>query len=130
MLHRSFSLISVAALWLAALLVHASDRTAAGERTALDRYVHKSDTNYSFRLASTTKGDGYTTYQIEMISQAWLTTNEVERPLWQHWLTLVKPDKVSSSIGLLFINGGSHRTNPPAKAEENIVLVAKSTGTV
>ena len=42
----------------------------------------------------------------------------------------MKPDKVSSSIGLLFINGGSHRTNPPSKAEDNIVLVAKSTETV
>src|SRR2546430_16862290 len=104
-------LISTAVLLLAALGIHAApaDRTAVGERTALDRYVHAPDTNYSFRLASTVKGDGYTTYMVDLISQAWLTTNEVARPLWQHWLTIVKPDKVSSSIGLLYINGGSHK---------------------
>lgn len=118
--------------WVAASLhaAPATDRTAVGARTALDRYVKAPDTNYSFRLASTVKGEGYTTYMIDMISQAWLTTNEVARPLWQHWLTLVRPDKVTSDIGLLFIGGGSHRTNPPSKAEANIIQVAKETGTV
>src|SRR5436309_15086497 len=113
-------LSSIALLFISAPQIHAAtaDRTAIGLRTALDRYVHAPDTNYSFRLASTIKEDGYTTYQIDMISQAWLTTNEVERPLWQHWLTLVKPDKVSSSTALLFINGGSHRASPPSKAED------------
>jgi len=124
------SLLLVAACWLTApqTFAAAADRTLAGERTALDRYVKAPDTNYSFRLASTVQGEGYTTYMIDMISQAWLTTNEVARPLWQHWLTLVKPDKVASDIGLLFIGGGSHKTTP--KAESNIVLVAKETGTV
>src|SRR5689334_18557666 len=84
-----------------------ADRTQIGPRPALDRYGKAPDTNYSFRLATTTNGEGYTAYQIDMISQAWLTTNEVARPLWQHWLTVVKPDKVSSTTGLLFINGGS-----------------------
>src|SRR5213593_3165409 len=108
--------LSLALLLLLAsqILSATSDRTAVGPRTALDRYVQAPDTNYSYRLASTIKGDGYTTYQIDMISQKWLTTNEVARPLWQHWLSIVKPDKVSSSIGLLFINGGSHRTNAPS----------------
>src|SRR5205814_9371786 len=108
MFKTSLSFIAAAVWAMAALGAHSApaDRTAVGERTALDRYVHAPDTNYSFRLASTVKGDGYTSYMVDLISQAWLTTNEVARPLWQHWLTIVKPDKVSSSIGLLFINGG------------------------
>ncbi len=121
------------AVWsLAVLRIPAApaDRTALGTRTALDRYVHAPDTNYSFRIANTIKGEGYTAYMIDLISQSWLTTNEVNRPLWQHWLTLVKPDKVSSSTALLFIGGGSNRTNPPARAEANLTLVALSTGTV
>jgi PhoPQ-activated pathogenicity-related protein len=124
------SFLAVGMLLLAPSLSQAADRTAVGGRTALDRYVKAPDTNYSFRLVSTIKGDGYTTYMIDMISQAWLTTNEVNRPLWQHWLTLVKPDKVTSSTGLLFIGGGSHRTNPPSKAEANLIQVARETGTV
>jgi len=129
---RIHSLPLAAVLFLVALTTHAAtpDRTAIGERTALDRYVKAVDTNYTFRLASTVKGDGYTTYMIDMISQAWLTTNEVARPLWQHWLTLVKPDKVSSSTALLFIGGGSHKTNPPSKAEATMIQAAKATDSV
>jgi PhoPQ-activated pathogenicity-related protein len=121
------------AILLATMLSGAAastNRTHLGERTALDRYIQKPDPNYSFQVASRIKGEGYTTYMIEMISQSWLTTNEVNRPLWQHWLTLVKPDEVTSSTGLLFIGGGSHRTNPPSRAEANIILVATNTRTV
>jgi PhoPQ-activated pathogenicity-related protein len=107
-----------------------ADRTLAGERTALDRYVKAPDTNYTFRLAQTTRGEGYTAYHIDLISQAWLTTNEVDRTLWQHWLTIVKPDKVTSSTALLFIGGGANRTNPPSKPEPNMILVATNTQTV
>jgi PhoPQ-activated pathogenicity-related protein len=106
------------------------DRTQAGDRTALDRYVAKADTNYSWRLANTIKGDGYTTFVIDMISQSWLTTNEVNRTLWQHWLTLVVPDKIDSSTALLFIGGGANRTNVPSKSEDNLILVARTTKTI
>jgi PhoPQ-activated pathogenicity-related protein len=126
-LYRSFGVIILVS---AGFCGYSADRTAIGPRTALDRYVHAPDTNYSFRVASTIKGDGYTTYMIDMISQAWLTTNEVDRPRWQHWLTLLKPDKVTSSTALLFIGGGSHRTNPPSGPEANISQVAAETGTV
>src|ERR1043165_1124223 len=121
MFHTSFRcrVLSTIILLLAALHGRSAplDRTAVGERTALDRYVHAPDTNYSFRLANTIKGEGYTTYVIDMTSQSWLTTNEVNRPLWQHWLTLVKPDTLSSSTALLMIGGGANRTNPPTSAD-------------
>src|SRR5262245_7027487 len=107
-----------------------SDRVQAGPRTALDRYVNAMDTNYSFRLAKTIPGEGYTTYQVEMFSQVWLTTNEVNRPLWQHWLTIVKPNRVSSSTALLFIGGGGNSTNPPGQSDKNLLLVATNTQTV
>jgi len=132
MLKRLFSQVCIT-VWLVAALPTSSvaaDRTAVGPRTALDRYVRAPDTNYSYRVASSVKGESSTTYRIDMISQAWLTTNEVERPIWQHWLTIVKPDKVTSSTGLLFITGGSQSTNPPTKVDPNISLLATETGTV
>lgn len=107
-----------------------ADRTEAGERTALDRYVKKPDPHYSFKVAATQKSEGYTTYYIDMISQAWLTTNEVNRPLWQHWLTIVKPDQVTASTALLFIGGGANRTNPPSSPDANLVRVATTTESV
>jgi PhoPQ-activated pathogenicity-related protein len=124
----------MAAVTALALAVHetacAATRTQRGERTALDRYIAKADTNYSFRLAQSIKGEGLTIHYIDMISQSWLTTNEVNRPLWQHWLTIVVPDKVTSSTALLFINGGSTRTNPPSKPDVSLMLAATTTGTV
>src|SRR5690349_25065590 len=45
--------------------------------TALDRYIAKPDTNYSYKLVNTIRGEGHTAYLLEMHSQAWLTTNEV-----------------------------------------------------
>ena len=113
-----------------ACLAASPGRTQRGERTALDRYVAKPDTNYSFRLDHSVKGDGYTTHYIDMISQSWLTTNEVNRNLWQHWLTIVIPDKVTTPTALLFINGGNNRTNAPSKPDASLILGASSIGGV
>src|SRR6185436_9585088 len=44
--------------------------------------------------------------------------------------TIVKPDKLTSTTGLLYIGGGANKMEPPAKAEANIVTIATNTGTV
>src|SRR2546425_3620171 len=113
-----------------ALLASSAERTRLSSQTALDRYVAAPDTNYTWHLVNTVRGEGYTTYIVDMISQAWLTTNEVNRTLWEHWLTIVKPDQLTSTTGLLFIGGGSNKKEPPAKAEANIVTIATNSRTV
>jgi PhoPQ-activated pathogenicity-related protein len=67
---------------------------------------------------------------LEMTSQRWLSEQEVERPLWTHWLTVVRPPQVTSETALLFITGGSHERKPPARAPEWLVTAARDTGTV
>jgi PhoPQ-activated pathogenicity-related protein len=126
----TFTFIATLYLSAAALLASSAGRTQLTPQTALDRYVAAPDTNYTWRLVNTIEGDGYTTCVIEMTSQAWLTTNEVNRALWQHWLTLVKPDTITNSTGLLFIGGGSNKKELPAGADDNLVTIAKTTGTV
>ncbi len=100
------------------------------EQTALDRYVAAPDTNYSYHLVNTIRGEGQTTCVLEMTSQAWLTTNEVDRPLWKHWLTIVRPDAVASSKALLFIGGGANGSPPPKSADGNLVRIALATKSV
>src|SRR5436309_3216401 len=78
---------------------------SAAKQTALDRYVARPDTNFSYKLVNTVAGNGQKTFVLEMTSQAWLTTNEVNRPLWKHWLLIVEPEKITSSKALLFISG-------------------------
>ena len=103
---------------------------AQTEQTALDRYVAAPDTNYSYHLVNTIRGQDQTVYVLEMTSQAWLTTNEVDRPLWKHWLTIVRPDVVASSKALLFITGGANDGRVPKSADGNLIRIALATKSV
>lgn len=99
-------------------------------RTALDRYVAAPDTNYSFRLVQTIKGKGQTTYILAMTSQAWLTPAEVDRPIWEHWVNLVKPDQVEHKQALLFISGGANNGKQPTGVDANLTQIALETKSV
>ena len=68
---------------------------ALAAETALDRYVKKPDPSYRYELVRTTPGEGYTTYTIDLTSQTWRPASDVDRSVWKHWLTIVKPDRVT-----------------------------------
>ncbi len=103
---------------------------AGSQKTALDAYVARPDTNYNYHLVRTVTGQGFTTFVVEMTSQAWLTTNEVDRPLWKHWLVVVRPDQVASSNSLLVISGGANNGQPPKSADGNLAQIALATHSV
>src|SRR5882762_6135030 len=129
------SLFTVLALALACFSTNAKtsiqDYSRAGrDKTALDEYVYAPDTNYSFHVITNTPGKDYTAFLLEMTSQSWLTTNEVNRTLWRHWLTITRPDTVNSSTSLLFIGGGSNEKEAPKEADANMIKVALSTKSV
>ena len=98
--------------------------------TALDDYVAAPDSNYSYSIVGTYSGTDYTTYIIDMTSQKWRDISEVDRPLWHHWLIIVKPDTVLSNTSLLWIDGGSNGGSAPTSADEVMVQMALSTNTV
>src|SRR5262249_56363874 len=62
----------------------AKPQATLSERTALDDYIARPDTNYSYQLVTNYPGQGQTTYILEMTSQPWLTTNKVDRPIWKN----------------------------------------------
>lgn len=100
------------------------------QETALDRYVKAPDAAFKFNLVNTVPGKGYTTYVLDMTSQTWLTTAEVDRPEWKHWVVVVKPDEVKHTTGLLFIGGGNNASKPPAQADAFAVQMAVKTKSV
>ncbi|MFB3904900.1 MAG: PhoPQ-activated pathogenicity-related family protein [Acidobacteriota bacterium] len=102
----------------------------AQPRTALDQYVAAPDPTYRYELAQSMPGEGYTTYVIDMASQSWLTSSEVTAPVWRHWLVVVKPEKVTSRVGLLFIGGGDNGRPAPKTADRMLVSIAQATQTV
>jgi PhoPQ-activated pathogenicity-related protein len=105
--------------------------TASGANlTALDEYVAKPDSNYSFKLVNTVPGEGGTAYVLEMISQQWLTEKEVDKPIWRHWVTIIKPDNVTSDTALLFIAGGSNERPAPDKIDGSFGRIASETKSV
>lgn len=102
----------------------------AAAQTALDRYVAAPDSAYKYDLVSTTPGQGYTTYVVQLTSQQWRTAAEVDQPVWKHWLTIVKPDQVSTETGFLYITGGSNRDRAPAAADPMLPALAQATHSV
>ncbi len=108
----------------------ASSPTTALSTTSLDDYVASPDEAYAFETVQTLPGEGQTTYVLRMTSQRWLTTAEVEDPLWWHWLTVVVPNEVQHNTGLLIIGGGSRRDEAPQAAPDFVTQAALLTGSV
>ena len=107
-----------------------SSLSASAQETALDRYIAKSDPSYSWKVVNTIAGPGFKQYVIDLTSQTWRSAAEVDRPVWKHWLTIVKPDKVAANKALLFIGGGSNRDAPPSAISDRLASFATETQTV
>ena len=102
----------------------------APKKTPLDDYLARPDPTYGWKLVRTIPGDGVTSYVLDLKSQTWRSAPEVDRPVWQHWLTITRPDKVTSDTALLSIGGGRNGRAAPAAAPADAVDRARRTGTV
>src|SRR5271165_526340 len=113
-----------------ALLLFGCATLFAQPQTALDRYVAAKDSVYGWKLVKSIPGEGVRTDVLELTSQTWRTEKDVDRPIWQHWLSITRPDKVSSNTALLFIGGGKNGDPAPAKANPRSVRIATETNSV
>lgn len=116
--------------WVALVLLAAARTLSAADETALDRYIAQPDPAYAWRLDHEEKGDGFTTYVLELTSQSWRTADEVDRPTWKHWLAIVKPDKVTRDTAFLFIGGGANSDKAPSSPYGRSAELARYTGSV
>ncbi|MCU1328264.1 MAG: PhoPQ-activated pathogenicity-related protein [Bryobacterales bacterium] len=78
----------------------------------------------------TIPASGYTAYVIDLTSQQWRTPAEVNRTIWKHWLTIIRPDEVRSTNALLSIGGGSVTATSPERADAALADIAVTTHTV
>jgi PhoPQ-activated pathogenicity-related protein len=117
-------------VWLVLGLPARGDAQAPRKKTALDDYVAKADPSYAWKLVKTIPGDGVTTFVLDLKSQTWRAVPEVDRPLWRHWLVIVKPDRVRHDTAYLRIGGGRNGSPAPDGATPQSVQFAKGTGTV
>jgi PhoPQ-activated pathogenicity-related protein len=102
----------------------------APKKTPLDEYISRPDKTYAWKLVKTIPNYGATTFVLELKSQTWRATPEVNRPVWQHWVMITKPDKVTSDTALLSIGGGRNDGVVPAAAPPDALDRARRSGTV
>jgi hypothetical protein len=94
---------------------------------ALEAYVDAPDASYHFAapiitpepgtIGGVTVPDLYTVYDVSMTSQTWLTTAQVNQPVWKHWERIIVPNALTGplqSTALLLIDGGSYSDTPPS----------------
>lgn len=121
---------SVALLIGCSTVPHRAPSHLGNAETALDRYVKAPDDHYRYELVKTIPGDGYTGYILKMTSQQWLTAREVDQPVWWHWVFIVRPNTVSTDIGLLVIGGGDNDDDPPQDVPGRLVYLARGSNSV
>src|SRR5688572_8069681 len=68
--------------------------------TPLDRYVRQPDASYSWKVVNEGSADGMKLVVVEMVSQTWRTSADVNRTEWHHWLAFAIPPEVRSDTAL------------------------------
>ncbi len=93
-------------------------------------YLEETEGDYQYDLHSAIDGDGYTAYVIRMVSQNWLSTDDVDNPEWWHWLTIVVPDSIEHSTAMLWIGGGTSYDDPPNEPNPMVLDAALATHSI
>jgi len=123
-------LIAVATLLLAGERAMGQAIAAADLATALDAYVKKPDPSYAWKVENTFPGNPSQTYVINLTSQTWRSPSEVDKPVWQHWLTVVKPNTLKTDKLFLLVSGGANDRPAPDKPNQIIAQIAQATGSM
>ncbi|MFM2095873.1 MAG: hypothetical protein RIS70_2997 [Planctomycetota bacterium] len=98
--------------------------------TPLDEYVRKPDPVFAWKTVKSIPGNPATVHFLQLTSQTWLTEHVVDRPVWNHWVVVVVPEKVRSDKALLFVGGGGNDRPMPDKPDPIVVKVAEETQSI
>jgi PhoPQ-activated pathogenicity-related protein len=77
----------------------------ASSPNELDAYIAQADPSFRYEVVQQQKAEGTSVTLIRMISQTWLTEAEVDRPVWEHYLYIYRPENVRHETGLMYISG-------------------------
>ena len=124
------TIVLLGAVWTAYAGDHDTSRIGNTPPTTLDAYVAAPDDVYEWDLVGTHPAGNATAFVLDLKSQSWRSSDEVDRTVWEHWLTIVRPEVVKHRTGFLYITGGANGDDAPTKAPERFVQMANETGTV
>ena len=121
----------IAFLSLSLLITSAAAKPpVTAESTPLDEYLEAPDTLYKWELVQTVEGKSSKTCVIRLTSQAWLSDNEVDRPVWEHWLVVVKPKTLKANKAFLVVSGSDNNRPAPDSANAVVSRIAEATGSI
>jgi PhoPQ-activated pathogenicity-related protein len=103
---------------------------AVAQSDVFDKYLAQPDSVYGWKLYNTFEGQGYKAYLLELTSQTWRKPDEVDRTVWKHWLTVVIPNKVTTTKALLYISGGRNDRPAPTKVSPLTTMIALETNSI
>lgn len=129
MMLRLFMLLSCFLLSAAAVTVNAATKPA-NDVSAIEQYVHAPDDHYKWRVLSRQEFPQHISLVLKLTSQQWLSADEVNRPIWEHTLSIAVPKGEVSSVALLYIGGGSNQDDIPQTVAERMAGMAIATGSV
>ena len=93
--------------------------------TALESYLAHDDGAFNLLHIASQPGPGYTAHLYQMTSQEWLSTAEVDNPVWIHSLVMVVPDTVNSETGLLFVGEGKNTDSFPDATDQTVQVITQ-----
>ncbi|KAL2636439.1 hypothetical protein R1flu_007918 [Riccia fluitans] len=115
----------------AVLLFIASARASPiSDKIPLDEYMAKADSEYRWydtgrRLTGALPWEKWEGIVLNMTSQSWLSSADVDCSLWTHDLVIVKPcNYVHKKTALLVVAGGSNNGIGPTPSDELLILAA------
>jgi PhoPQ-activated pathogenicity-related protein len=127
---KRFTALFLCAFALVSLTASAQHARETANPTPLDAYVAAPDDAFKYEILSTEERESFTSIVVKMTSQRWLTEAEVDRPLWEHWLTICVPKGVTASTAFLYISGGKNGGEPPRGASGVSRSIATGAGVV
>lgn len=92
----------------------------------LQTYLQTADSSYHYEEISAIEEEDYTAYVLRMVSGTW----QVSDTEWWHYLTIVVPQDVEHSTGMIHIGGGSTNSSLPETANAIAVETALKTNSV
>ena len=104
------------------MAVQVSNPTPA--ETPLDDYVARPDPSFAWKVVGPVEGMGRRSAVLELTSQTWLSPDQVDRPVWKHWLTVIVPDEVIHDTAFLYITGGNAADPAPTQAAKGFARLA------
>ncbi|MFN9437865.1 MAG: PhoPQ-activated protein PqaA family protein, partial [Planctomycetota bacterium] len=96
MIRRVSLIVAFAFLLIPTTAVFGEPPVGTKKRTPLDDYIAAPDAAYDWKVVDTISAGGAKTAVIRLHSQRWRTEKDVDRPLWEHWLVVTIPDKLTT----------------------------------